>query len=67
MQKGHQVSWTWAQCASNQQISIAILIKGKLNLQKKFKLMGDPWAQPAHKQAQSGHEYVNPTYVGQAQ
>jgi hypothetical protein len=61
MQKGHQVSWTWAQCASNQQISIAILIKGKLNLQKKFKLMGDPWAQPA------GHEYVNPTYVGQAQ
>jgi hypothetical protein len=28
--------------------------------------MGYPWAQLAHKQAQSGQEYVNPTYMGQA-
>jgi hypothetical protein len=28
--------------------------------------MGYPWAQLAPKQEQFGHEYVNPTYVGQA-
>jgi hypothetical protein len=28
--------------------------------------MGDPWAQPAHKQAYFGHKYLNPTNVGQA-
>jgi hypothetical protein len=28
--------------------------------------MEDPWAQPTYKQVQSGHKYVNPTYVGQA-
>jgi hypothetical protein len=28
--------------------------------------MENPWAQPTYKQAQSGHDYVNPTYVRQA-
>jgi hypothetical protein len=34
MEIKHLLSWTWAQCASNQQRSIAILIKGKLKLKK---------------------------------
>jgi hypothetical protein len=68
MEIKHLLSWTWAQCASNQQTSIAILIKGKLKLIKNFRLMGDPWAQLAPRQlkgqAQFEHEYVNSTNVG---
>jgi hypothetical protein len=41
MEIKHLLSWTWAQCASNQQTSIAILIKGKLKL-KKFQAHGGP-------------------------
>jgi hypothetical protein len=66
MGKKPPLSWTWAQCARYYKTCIAIWIKGILKIHKNFKSMGDPWAQPAHKQEQSGHKYVNPTYVGQA-
>jgi hypothetical protein len=41
------------------------LDQGQIKFTKKIQAQDDPWVQPAHKQAQSGHEYVNPTYVGQ--
>jgi hypothetical protein len=66
MENNPLTSWTWAQPSSNQRTSIAILIKGKEKINVNFEPIGDPWAQLAHKQAQSGHKYVNPTYVGQA-
>jgi hypothetical protein len=39
MEIKHLLSWTWAQCARNQQTSIAILIKGKL----KFRKISSSW------------------------
>jgi hypothetical protein len=46
------------------------LDQGQIKIKKNFRLKKDTWAPLAHKQlnehAQFGHEYVNPTYVGQA-
>jgi hypothetical protein len=41
MEIKHLLSWTWVQYTSNQQTSIAILIKDKLKL-KKFQAHGGP-------------------------
>jgi hypothetical protein len=42
------------------------LDQGQIKIKKNFKLMGDPRAQPAYKQAHFGPEYLNPTNVEQA-
>jgi hypothetical protein len=40
--------------------------QGQIKILKNFRLIGDPWAQPAHMQAHFGHVYLNLTNVGQA-
>jgi hypothetical protein len=51
MEIKHLLSWTWVQYTSNQQTSIAILIKGKL----KFKKISSLWGTLRLNQLTSNH------------